>query len=575
MWYLSNLARCRQEFEAVAALATEATWLMVAVWRIDEGKLCLVADIEAHGHRYPVQMTYPANYPANPPTVRPREANQHWSSHQFGYGGELCLEWGPDNWHDEISGADVLLSAHKLLNTENPKDEGASPLIAPSRHSLTLGQELRITIRRFLADDTLMKYTQSLPDNAWGEAQCWVMYSRETMTAFIQKLTLSGGQSWSNPTVPAELEKTIAQLKCCFFKTTLEAADLKSPRSDELINMLEEQGYDVSELRTQSVVYLLLTETDGYLHLFRILPENKCISFSRIMIHDEEENSRLSPGFSNLATKTVGIVGLGSAGSKIALSLVRSGVRNFVLVDHDVFLPENICRHELNWEDIGQHKVDGVTHQLKLIDRDVEVKCHRLKLSGQEATAYVDGVLSQLGSADLIIDATADPDTFNQLSSVAQQQETPMVWLEILAGGIGGLIARFRPSRDPDPKTMRAYFLDHLAQQNAPEIKATADYTATDAEGETLIASNADVAVIAESATRLVLDILTGCEPSGFPYSMYLIGLSHSWIFKAPFHTIPIDFSGVESTITSLVLSDGEMAETRDFLTRLISKTSA
>ena len=473
----------------------------------------------------------------------------------------------------------MLRSAHKLLITENPKDEESAPTIAPSRHSLTFGQELRITVRRFLANDTLMKYTQSLPDSTWGKAQCWVMYSRETITAFIPKLTLSGGQSWSNPTVPAELKKNTAQIKCYFFKTTLEAADLKSPRSDELINTLEEQGYDVSELRTesietQSIVYLLLTDANGHLHLFWISTENKCIPFSRIVIHDESENNRLSPEFSNLATKTVGIVGLGSAGSKIALSLAKSGVRNFVLVDHDVFLPENICRHELTWEDIGQHKVDGVAHQLKLIDRGVEVKCHRLKLSGQEATAYVDGVLSQLGSADLIIDATADSITFNQLSTVACQQETPMVWLEIFAGGIGGLIARFRPSRDPDPKTMRDYLLDYFAQQNAPEIEVTADYTAIDAEGEPLMASNADVAVIAESATRMALDILTESEPSSFPYSMYLIGLSSGSIFEEPFHTIPIDLSSVESTVTVPDLSDEEAIQTLNLLGKLVSKAS-
>ena len=579
MWFLDNLARCLQEREVVAALATEVDWLPGADWKINNGKLCLVADIEAHGHRYPVQMTYPANYPANPPTVEPREANQYWSSHQYGYGGELCLEWGPDNWHDEITGADMLCSVHKLLVTENPKDEEAAPTIAPSRHSLTLGQELRISVRRFLANDTLMKYTQSLPDNAWGEAQCWVMYSRETITAFIRKLMPSDGQSWSNPTVPAQLEKTTAQIKCYFFKTTLEAADLKSPRSDELINTLEEQGYDVSELRTesvgtQSIVYLLLTDANGHLHLFWISTENKCIPFSRIVIHDAEENGRLSPEFDNFATKTVGIVGLGSAGSKIALSLAKSGVRNFVLVDHDVFLPENICRHELTWEDIGQHKVDGVAHQLKLIAQDVEVKCHRLKLSGQEATASVDGVLTQLGEADIIIDATADSITFNQLSTVACQQETPMVWLEIFAGGIGGLIARFRPSRDPDPKTMRAYLLDYFAQQNAPEVGVTADYTAIDAEGEPLMASNADVAVIAENATRMALDLLTESEPSDFPYSMYLIGLSHSGIFEEPFHTTPLDLSNVELTTTVSDLADEEKVETLNFLGKLISKAS-
>ena len=572
MWFLSDLARCLQEREAIAALTIEVDWLAVADWIIDGGKLCLVADIEAHGHRYPVQLGYPANYPASPPTVRPREANRRLSNHQYGDGGELCLEWGPDNWRDEITGADVLRSAHKLFNIENPKGERVLPITAPSRHSLTLGQELRSSYSRFFVDDILVRYVQSSPDNASGEAQCWIMFGRESITAFIRKLTLSNAESWCNSTLPSELEKTTAQMKCCFFKTTLEADALKFPRSDDLVDTLEEQGYDVSELRAQSVVYLLLTDTNGHLHLFRILPENKCIPFSRIVIHDEEENSRLSPDFSNFATKKVGIVGLGSAGSKIALSLARSGVRNFVLVDYDVFLPENICRHELNWEDIGQHKVDAIAHQLKLISRDVEVVCRRLKLSGQEATASVDGVLSQLGASNLIIDATADPNTFNQLSTVAWQQKTPMVWLEIFAGGVGGLIARFRPNRDPDPKMMRAYLKDYFAQQNAPEIKATVDYAATDTEGEPLIASNADVAVIAENATRLALDILTECNPSEFPCSMYLIGLSRASIFEAPFDTIPIDLSSAESPITVPDLSDEEAVKTINFLSQLISK---
>ena len=574
MWFLNNLARCHREREAIAALTTEVDWLQEAEWKLDGEKLCLVADIEAHGHLYPVQMVYPANYPASPPTVRPREANQYWSSHQYGDGGELCLEWGPDKWREEITGANVLCSAYKLLNIENPKGGEASPIIAPSRHSLTLGQELRNTIFRFLADDGLMRYTQSLPVNARGEAQCWIMFGRKTMTAFMRKLTLSNGESWFNPTLPAELEKTTSQINCSFFKTTLEADPLKSPRSDWIIDALEVQGYDVLQLRTPSSGLVLLVDANGQPHLFLTSTDSQWTPFSRLVIHDEEENSRLLPEFSELLTKKVGIIGLGSAGSKIALSLARSGIRNFVLVDHDVFLPENICRHELTWEDIGQHKVDAVAHQLKLIAQDIEVECYRLKLSGQEATAGVDGVLSQLGSTDLIIDATADPNTFNQLSTVAQQQETPMVWLEIFAGGIGGLIARFRPSRDPDPKTMRDYLLDYFAQQNAPEIEVTADYTAIDAEGEPLMASNADVAVIAENATRMALDILTESEPSDFSYSMYLIGLSHGGIFEEPFHTIPLDLSNVELTTTVSDLSDEEKVETRNFLEKLISKES-
>ena len=580
MWYLNDLARYHQERQEIAKLVAESDWLPVADWKFDGEKLYLVADIEAHGHRYPVQMIYPANYPASPPTIRPREDNQHWSSHQYGDGGELCLEWGPDNWRDEITGANILRSAHKLFTIENPKEGEALSIIAPSRHSLALGQELRFIILRFLADDGLMRYTQSLPDNAWGEVECWVMFNRKTWTVFTRKLTLADGGSWCNLTLPAKLKETTSQIKCSFFKTTLESDALKFPLSDQLmdtswlINALDKQGYDVSQLRTVSEGLVLLVDASGIPHLFWISDENKWRSFSRIEIHAEEENSRLLPEFSKLRTKKVGIIGLGSAGSKIAVSLARSGVRNFILVDYDVFLPENICRHELNWEDVGQHKVDGIAHQLKLSYPDVEVVCHYLKLSGQEATAGVDGVLSQLGASDLIIDATADSITFNQLSTVACQQETPMVWLKVYAGGIGGMIARFRPNRDPDPKTMRAYLSDYFAQQNASEIEVTADYTAIDAEGEPLMASNANVAVIAENAARMALDILTESEPSDFSYSMYLIGLSYGGIFEGPFHTIPFDLSNVELTTTVPNLSTEDSAETLNFLKQLVSKAS-
>ena len=204
---------------------------------------------------------------------------------------------------------------------------------------------------------------------------------------------LPNGESWCNPALPAELEKTTTSIECSFFKTTLEADVLKSRWSDRLVDTLEAQGYNVSQLRTPSAFLVLLIDVSGQPHLFWKSTENEWTPVSRLRIYTTEENNRLLPEFSRLATKKVGIVGLGSAGSKIALSLARSGVRKFVLVDHDVFLPENICRHELNWEDVGQHKVDAVAHQLKLITQDVEVVCHRLKLSGQEATAYVDGVL--------------------------------------------------------------------------------------------------------------------------------------------------------------------------------------
>jgi len=68
-----------------------------------------------------------------------------------------------------------------------------------------------------------------------------------------------------------------------------------------------------------------------------------------------------------------------------------------------------------------------------------------------------------------------------------------------------------------------------------------AAYASVGANSRPLVASDADVSVVAAHATRFAMDMLTGREPSAFPFSMYLVGLAQAWVFDAPFHTIPID----------------------------------
>ena len=94
MWFLKNPERLHKEREAITTLDSKADWLLLVDWRLnDDTTLCLIADVEVLERCYPLIMLYPTNYPASPPTMRPREANQHWSTHQY-RSGELCLEWG-------------------------------------------------------------------------------------------------------------------------------------------------------------------------------------------------------------------------------------------------------------------------------------------------------------------------------------------------------------------------------------------------------------------------------------------------------------------------------------------------
>ena len=61
-----------------------------------------------------------------------------------------------------------------------------------------------------------------------------------------------------------------------------------------------------------------------------------------------------------LAEKKVAVVGLGSGGGFVALSLAMSGVANFVLVDNDELERVNVTRHVADLRYIGQNKASAV-----------------------------------------------------------------------------------------------------------------------------------------------------------------------------------------------------------------------
>ena len=69
----------------------------------------------------------------------------------------------------------------------------------------------------------------------------------------------------------------------------------------------------------------------------------------------------IGPGnLDRLAEKKVGIVGLGSGGGFVALSLAMSGVANFALVDSDILEAGNVTRHVADLRYIGQNKAAAV-----------------------------------------------------------------------------------------------------------------------------------------------------------------------------------------------------------------------
>lgn len=565
-WFFEDHQRVLQEREAIKQLTETVNWLAGACWTLTENALCLEADIQAHGKIYQVKMMYPTIFPNAPPIVSPRNSAERWSSHQYG-DSTLCLEWGPDTWHPNVTGAQVLESTYKLLDIENP--QGTRPQeTAPSRHQLSVGQELRNQPGRFLIEENLINYFKRLPNDASGKFEYGILLQSETYICLVYKfIPSSNTECWESQSIPYVLEKcsnhTLKKMGY-FLKTKSNIEDIQRK-----INAIRKKSLN----EEKDIDTVILIDNNNFPQFFLNFSDHeKNIKFAPIYCNTHSTTERIPAKFKGLSKK-VAIVGLGSMGSKIALSLGRTGVSHLRLIDHDIILPENFCRHTLDWRHVGEHKVTAISQVLSCITPDVEVQTSKLNLTGQESTSSLNGEIQRLGKYDLIIDATANPNVFNLLAAVAKIHSKPLIWGEVYAGGIGGFIARSRPQKDPDPHDMKNCYHNYVNEQNiSPELSTIGTYTAENENGTVIPASDADVSVIADHVTRLALDTLLEQEPSLFPYSMYIIGLAKSWIFEAPFTTIPIDCKAVETEPTKF--SPDVITDNIKFLTEVLEKSS-
>ena len=153
MWWVRNDERLAVELEAIEDLQANAQWLVRIKETLLKGLVFAVEfDIDLNGETLPFVLKYPSLFPDVPPSVYPGDDRRH-SSHQYGRGGEMCLEYRSDNWDPSVTGAMMIASTHRLLSGEQPSlDERA---VVPDAHRASLGQQLRSAKGRYLTTGRL------------------------------------------------------------------------------------------------------------------------------------------------------------------------------------------------------------------------------------------------------------------------------------------------------------------------------------------------------------------------------------------------------------------------------------
>lgn len=523
-WWQRLPTRLLDEESALESLCKESSPLVSAYrWhREADGELYLRATLNLVDPQE-VEVRFPPHYPEGCPSVRPIPYAS-LSSHQFGGSGVLCLEFGPDNWHPHYIAADMLRSAWSLLARELIST--VKPMEIPSRHEVDLAERVRVNDGVFFMSPELDKLIEASESTTAFE---FVFPIHRTGFRIFPVSYPAGTPLILPPALAAESHRSglVARLG--------DDAPERVPTDPQEFNDFVSK-FGKTEVVEDKTLAVVLRWPSGTKRAF--LRMGKRVMKLAFMDFSGDAHERVPRDLERVvSTLQIAIVGAGSLGSKVALSLARVGVRRFVLVDGDVLQSHNICRHEADFADVGALKVDVVKDLvMNACDTEAEVVTYSVNLATAANPDVHARVLEVLGKADLIIDATANPEVFCLLAMIASDNRKPLVWGEVFGGGLGGLLASAHPDDGPCPRCVRAGFLAAAAEwPTAPAANGTLPYAG--GEENPVIATDADVALVAAALTNRVLDVATARER---PPAVTLLGIRRGWIFEAAMQSVNV-----------------------------------
>ncbi|MDQ7025162.1 MAG: ThiF family adenylyltransferase [Anaerolineae bacterium] len=214
-----------------------------------------------------------------------------------------------------------------------------------------------------------------------------------------------------------------------------------------------------------------------------------------------------SDNLKRLAEKKVGIIGLGSGGGFVALSLAMSGIGNFALIDDDALEEGNVVRHVADRRYIGQNKAKAVADLIKYRNPDAKVDVREGRIE-----AHMD-ILDDL---DIVVVAVDGEQVKFIINEALLKRRITGVYAGVYEKGEGGDVIMIKPYDGPCyacwSQELRAGF-----QQPVPGADGALDYGMIGDEG-TLEAEPGlwvHVTKVASIQTDLIInELLRGTDAS-------------------------------------------------------------
>lgn len=202
------------------------------------------------------------------------------------------------------------------------------------------------------------------------------------------------------------------------------------------------------------------------------------------------------------------IAGCGSGGGNVALQLVMSGIRNFVLLDHDTVGPENVIRHVCGRSFIGEKKVDAVAAILR--DRNPNTDIETIDADLLKYPNLGD----EIARCNVVVLATDNEPSRYMINQLCVQNQVPFVVGRVFTRGIGGEVFAYRPPSGGCLACLEAFLQRTSFREGIREIDLVSEeerekvYGMEISEIKDSPGLAVDIAFITAFHTRFVLDAI-------------------------------------------------------------------
>jgi molybdopterin/thiamine biosynthesis adenylyltransferase len=216
-----------------------------------------------------------------------------------------------------------------------------------------------------------------------------------------------------------------------------------------------------------------------------------------------------------LAKKTVGIVGIGSGGSPIAIELAKAGIGKFVLIDFDTIELSNLARHVCGINDLGRYKTYAVRDYIWQKNPFAEIETLEIDVNDHQKECS-----DALSKVDIILCASDNDKSRFFLNDIALKYKIPAVFGRAITRAIGGDVLRVRPHVGPCYNCLYSQDLrntdEEISQRERQAKKFLPDYTSEESLTTVVqVGLASDIAPITNFMVKLALVELSRGTNSG------------------------------------------------------------